>query len=78
MQGGARPWALGQPLGAAQRGAAPLSEDARLLGLLKYQFGLESFRPLQLEAIKATLAGRDSVLVLPTGGRLPCYLNVML
>ncbi len=32
------------------------------------QWGYDSFRPLQQEAIEAVLAGRDSVVVLPTGG----------
>jgi ATP-dependent DNA helicase RecQ len=32
------------------------------------QWGFSSFRPLQQEAIENVLAGRDSVVVLPTGG----------
>lgn len=35
---------------------------------LRSTFGYTAFRPLQLEAIEATLAGRDCLLVLPTGG----------
>ena len=31
-------------------------------------WGFTSFRPLQHEAMDAILAGRDSVVVLPTGG----------
>lgn len=31
-------------------------------------WGFESFKPLQEEAIQSVLAGRDSVVVLPTGG----------
>jgi ATP-dependent DNA helicase RecQ len=31
-------------------------------------FGLETLRPLQREAIDATLAGRDALVVMPTGG----------
>ena len=31
-------------------------------------WGYDSFRPLQQEAIESVLAGRDSVVVLPTGG----------
>src|SRR5256712_14185584 len=31
-------------------------------------WGFSSFRPLQREAMQAILAGRDSVVVLPTGG----------
>ncbi|MDB5386961.1 MAG: ATP-dependent helicase RecQ, partial [Planctomycetaceae bacterium] len=36
--------------------------------LLHKYWGYDSFRPLQQEAISAVLAGRDSVVVLPTGG----------
>jgi ATP-dependent DNA helicase RecQ len=35
---------------------------------IRRHWGFESFRPLQEEAIKSVLAGRDSVVVLPTGG----------
>jgi ATP-dependent DNA helicase RecQ len=36
--------------------------------LLRRYWGYSSFRPLQREAIEAVLAGRDSIVVLPTGG----------
>jgi ATP-dependent DNA helicase RecQ len=36
--------------------------------LLRKYWGYTSFRPLQREAIEAVLSGRDSVVVLPTGG----------
>lgn len=35
---------------------------------LKRVWGYESFRPLQQEAVAAALSGRDSLVVLPTGG----------
>lgn len=35
---------------------------------LRRVWGYESFRPLQQEAVTAALAGRDSLVVLPTGG----------
>jgi ATP-dependent DNA helicase RecQ len=35
--------------------------------LHKY-WGYTSFRPLQREAVEAVVGGRDSLLVLPTGG----------
>ena len=38
------------------------------LGLLKRYFGFTSFRPLQLEIIRETIAGRDVLALLPTGG----------
>lgn len=34
---------------------------------LKYHFSYDKFRPFQLDAIHATLAGRDSLVILPTG-----------
>ncbi len=38
------------------------------------RFGLESFRPGQREAVEAALAGRDSLVVMPTGGgKSLCY-----
>jgi superfamily II DNA or RNA helicase len=45
---------------------APSSEH--LLHLLKDHFGYDSWRPLQQEIITATMAGRDVLALLPTGG----------
>ncbi|HEX5069107.1 MAG TPA: DNA helicase RecQ [Vicinamibacterales bacterium] len=39
-----------------------------LAQILERYWGYTSFRPLQQEAMAAVLAGRDSLLVLPTGG----------
>ena len=39
-----------------------------LARILEQYWGYHSFRPLQREAMDAVLAGRDSLLVLPTGG----------
>ncbi len=36
--------------------------------LLKSQFGFDSFRPLQEEAVDAIVSGRDLLMILPTGG----------
>ena len=45
-----------------------------LLDLLKKHFGFDFFRNHQWEAIQDILAGRDSVVVLPTGGgKSLCY-----
>lgn len=42
--------------------------------ILKDVFGYDSFRPLQKEIIAASLAGRDSVAILPTGaGKSICF-----
>jgi ATP-dependent DNA helicase RecQ len=40
----------------------------RLREILRRVFGFDDFRPLQAEAMQCVLAGRDSVIVLPTGG----------
>jgi ATP-dependent DNA helicase RecQ len=39
-----------------------------LRAILRKYWGYDDFRPLQAEAIVAVVAGRDSVVVLPTGG----------
>jgi ATP-dependent DNA helicase RecQ len=46
--------------------AAPASTD--LLSTLKQYFGFDSFRPLQEQIIRDSLAGRDTFALLPTGG----------
>jgi len=48
--------------------AAPAPED------LLARFGLQAFRPGQREAVAAALEGRDSLVVMPTGGgKSLCY-----
>lgn len=44
------------------------SQKKQLLELLNIHFGYNSFRPGQEKAIDALLAGKDAVVVLPTGG----------
>ncbi len=46
--------------------ATPTIQDAR--AVLKSAFGYDKFRPGQEAAVSAILAGRDTVVVLPTGG----------
>jgi len=54
---------------AQRRYHGPRDADALLA-----HFGLESFRPGQREAVQAALAGRDSLIVMPTGGgKSLCY-----
>ncbi len=46
----------------------------RLGEVLEEYWGYDSFRPLQAEAMDCVLAGRDSLVVLPTGGgKSLCY-----
>jgi ATP-dependent DNA helicase RecQ len=45
-----------------------VSSDRALSEALERYWGYTSFRPLQREAMEAILAGRDSIVVLPTGG----------
>ncbi len=45
----------------------PAATD-ELLSVLERYWGYTSFRPLQREAMEAVLSGRDSLVVLPTGG----------
>src|SRR5438045_414606 len=40
----------------------------QLRTILRKVWGFDTFRPLQVEAMQSVLAGRDSVVVLPTGG----------
>ncbi len=40
----------------------------QLRGILRQVWGFDSFRPLQAEAMRSVVEGRDSVVVLPTGG----------
>src|SRR5437870_9486978 len=44
------------------------SSSPSLLPLLKQYFGFASFRPLQEEIIRDSLAGKDVFALLPTGG----------
>lgn len=42
--------------------------------ILRRRWGYDSFKPLQREAVEAALAGRDCLVVLPTGGgKSICY-----
>src|SRR5258705_12766259 len=48
--------------------------SARLLEVISKHWGYDSFRPLQQEAMTASLEGRDSLVGMPTGGgKSLCY-----
>jgi ATP-dependent DNA helicase RecQ len=58
---------------AAAADAAPI-DDPRIAEVLARWWGFDRLRPLQAEAIHAALAGRDSLVVMPTGGgKSLCY-----
>jgi ATP-dependent DNA helicase RecQ len=60
--------ALSQPI------ADPGDPLLPVLEVVRRTFGFESLRPLQDRAIRATLEGRDALLVMPTGGgKSLCY-----
>jgi ATP-dependent DNA helicase RecQ len=48
--------------------------NAKLIEVLARHWGFASFRPLQAEAMEAALAGRDTLVIMPTGGgKSLCY-----
>jgi ATP-dependent DNA helicase RecQ len=53
---------------AADRAPLGVTTLTNIEEALQRVWGFSSFRPLQREAMQAILAGRDSVVVLPTGG----------
>jgi len=64
------------PGGPPHKNDQPLApaSDASLTDLLHNVFGYESFRPNQEAVCEAVLAGRDVLLVMPTGsGKSLCY-----
>src|SRR5438876_9563024 len=51
-----------------------LFDLAALKQVVEKHWGYQTFRPLQERAMRAVLEGRDSVVVLPTGGgKSLCY-----
>jgi len=59
---------------AASETATPSPLDPRIAEVLASWWGFDRLRPLQREAIHAALDGRDSLVVMPTGGgKSLCY-----
>lgn len=58
--------------GVPEATTSPSIHDARRL--LLERFGYEDFRPGQTQAVESVLAGRDTLVILPTGGgKSLCY-----
>ena len=64
----------GSAVAFAARSAVTSPASPSLVSVLERYWGYTAFRPLQQEAMEAILAGRDSLVVMPTGaGKSICF-----
>ncbi len=64
----------GSAVALAARSAVTSPASPSLVSVLERYWGYTAFRPLQQEAMEAILAGRDSLVVMPTGaGKSICF-----
>jgi ATP-dependent DNA helicase RecQ len=69
------PWPVSSTTATRDAAEEPAPHtDPRIAEVLSRWWGFDTLRPLQAEAITAALAGRDSLVVMPTGGgKSLCY-----
>ena len=68
------PWQGQLPMSSSSVLPAAAASDENLTELLQRAFGFSSFRASQEEVCRAAIAGRDVLLVMPTGaGKSLCY-----
>jgi ATP-dependent DNA helicase RecQ len=69
------PWTVASTTATRDPAEDPVPHaDPRITEVLSRWWGFDTLRPLQAEAIAAALAGRDSLVVMPTGGgKSLCY-----
>src|SRR5262245_36066137 len=63
-----------KPQGDFAMPTSPAASLDKLKRVVERHWGFRSFRPLQEQAMRAVLDGRDSLVVMPTGGgKSLCY-----
>jgi ATP-dependent DNA helicase RecQ len=69
------PWPVSSTTATRDAAEEPAPHtDPRIAEVLSRWWGFDTLRPLQADAIAAALAGRDSLVVMPTGGgKSLCY-----